>query len=360
MVRHRFVDPVMPPPSAYAAFLQEAYDGRIFSNFGPLSRRFEERLCSRFGHRDERCVAAASATAGLSAALIVSCKAGDVLVPAFTFPASAGAVFAANLTPRVIDVDPRTWAVTRDILEQAFASERPGAVMLVAPFGMATDFSDAIAFCREQGCPVIIDNAAGLGIARKPLPAHPGVFEVFSLHATKTFCAGEGGVVFAHADRETDLRAALNFGLQRGHEGARWGFNGKMSEFHAAVALAQLDRIDEAVAHRQAYATEYLARSRRLRQTLPCGVADAPWQCIPYLALDEGDADRIEAEAARGGVEIRRYYRPSLSQWPALSQTAICPVAEDLSRRMCALPVRASDDPVVRDEIVGTVAGLLN
>jgi dTDP-4-amino-4,6-dideoxygalactose transaminase len=250
--KHRFVVPCMPDVSAYAPYLDEAHAAGVFSNFGPLAVRFEAAVLARYGGASEAAVTAANATVGLSAALIAAGVRGPVLVPGFTFPASLGAVRAANLEPVVVDVDAVTWATSADLIEQAL--DRPAgcrdscrtgceggcradAVMLVAPFGMRTDFSEAIRVCRARGLTVVIDNAAGLGIARQPLCGDPGVYEVFSLHATKTFAVGEGGVVVCHASKDAAVRGALNFALKTNGapDGPFWGFNGKLSELHAAA-----------------------------------------------------------------------------------------------------------------------------
>src|SRR3989337_1820041 len=110
MFKHRFIEARLPPISTYIDRVQDIYESGIFSNFGPVSQLFEEKILAKYGDGRECCVAAANATAGLSAALIAARVKGSVLVPAFTFPASSGAVRAANLTPVIVDVDRTTWA----------------------------------------------------------------------------------------------------------------------------------------------------------------------------------------------------------------------------------------------------------
>src|SRR5580704_1003036 len=103
--------------SAWAPMLEEAYQANWFTNFGALSRRLEAELADRWGQPGTRCVAASNATAALAAPLIAAGVTGDVLVPAFTFPATAWAVRMAGATPLLIDVSEDGWRV----LPEAFA-----------------------------------------------------------------------------------------------------------------------------------------------------------------------------------------------------------------------------------------------
>src|SRR5437870_399560 len=119
--RHRLVVPDLPSPSEYSSLLHEMHESGWYSNFGPLVRRLEAELLKRFGARDESCVTCSNATAGLSAALLATGRTGQVVLPAFTFPASLGAIRAAGMTPVVVDVDADEWILDGDILERALA-----------------------------------------------------------------------------------------------------------------------------------------------------------------------------------------------------------------------------------------------
>jgi dTDP-4-amino-4,6-dideoxygalactose transaminase len=247
-------------------------------------------------------------------------------------------------------------------LANALARTGATSVMLVAPFGIRQDFTVEIELCRRHRATIVIDNAAGLGVPRINATADDHLFEVFSMHATKPFAVGEGGVVFAHRDQDAPLRAALGFALTSHDkpEGPHWGFNGKMSEFHAAVGLSQLERFGDLIRARQDFVVAYqqhLARWPALE--FPNDATRAPWQCFPVLFPRRAAAERFVSAAARAGVEIRRYYRPSLSRWPGTACFGPCPVAEELADRMCVLPVRSLPHGAARDEIIGAVMAAL-
>jgi hypothetical protein len=165
-------------------------------------------------------------------------------------------------------------------------------------------------------------------------------------------------VIFANRVHESALRAALNFGLNSYAQSASpaWGFNGKMSEFHAAIGIVQLNRIHDAVARRQAHAVIYRDRLAQYPDVVcPQDVHCAPWQCFPVLLPNPVAVERFVELAAAAGVEIRRYYRPSLSRWPQTQCFEACPVAEDLADRMCVLPIRARTADLETNQIVEIV-----
>lgn len=363
--RYRFpcVVPDLPAPCDYLSFLEEMHANRWYSNFGPLARRFERGLRDAFGAEGETCVTASSGTAGLSAALIATGRPGPVLVPAFTFPASLGAVRAAGLAPIIVDVDRNDWALRCERLEPALADTGATIVMIVAPFGLRPEIDAEIALCLRSGASVVIDNASGLGVPRAAKASRRNVFEVFSMHATKPFGVGEGGVVFAHRFHDAALREALAFALasHMSPEGPRWGFNGKMSELHAAVGLAQLARFAPALRRRQDFVAQYMdLLAKRGGLEFPSDADRAPWQFFPVLLPSATATERFVAAAAAEGVEIRRYYRPSLSRWPDAAIWGACDIAEDLADRMCVLPVRSNAEPDETEALISITSKALD
>lgn len=363
LFRFRSVVPDLPAPPDYWRLIEGMHANGRFSNFGPLARRFETELKEMFGAPDECCVTACNATSGLTAALLASGRSGRVLLPAFTFPGSMSAVRSAGMTPVVVDVDAETWTIRPEVLDRALTQTSASAVMLVRPFGMGGDCAAELAVCRAHGAAIVIDNASGLGGARSAQDCAADVFEVFSMHATKPFAIGEGGVVFAHRTRELALRSALNFGLgsEAGSLPSSWGVNGKMSEHHAAVGIAQMRRYASALALRRQAAQAYRDMLSHFPAiACPQDMRAAPWQFFPALLPSAEAAEDFIAAAAALGLEIRRYYRPSLSRWPGVVVHGPCPVAEDLAERMCVLPVRGLTAHAENSQIIALIQQALH
>lgn len=362
-VRFPAVRPELPAQVRWAPFVEEAYKANWFTNFGALSRRLEHELALQWGSEGACAVTAANGTLALAAPLIAAGVTGPVLVPAFTFPATAWAARLAGATPLLIDVDPRSWSVSAAALDAALAESGAAAAIVVCPFGLRRDFSEHEQVAARRGVRLIIDNAAGLGSAPRARAYPEQVFEVFSLHATKPFGIGEGGLIFAHPGWEARLRSALNFGLPSlgmdEDATTAWGVNGKMSELQAAVGLAVAQSFDQRLAKRRAMAACYMEAFAHAKDACyPTEPNDAAWQLFPLLLQDAHSVETLTARAAELGVETRRYYRPALSTLRVLAPLHPCPVAERLAERMICLPVY-STSVEERSEIVGLVSKAL-
>jgi dTDP-4-amino-4,6-dideoxygalactose transaminase len=360
--RFPLVRPALPEPSEWLPFLEDSYRTRWFSNFGPASTQLERELAETFGAPGEAFVLTSSATAGLAACLIAARAAGPVLVPAFTFPATFAAVRMAGLEPILIDVDEGSWASSPEQVAKALNDTGADAVILIAPFGIEQDFSGQIAACRARNAVVVIDNAAGLGggVWHRS-SCRGGVFEVYSLHATKPFAIGEGGAIRAAEAMVPALRSASNFGLPwQPHDEPRWGINGKMTEIAAAIGLAVLRNYRNVVTARRAQAKRYIGLLDRFHGiAIHRDIADAPWQVFPCLLPSPEVTENFVAEAARRGVEVRRYYRPSLADWGGLRTVDRCATSRYLAERMVCLPVYSRISAAEIRELHGVVARCL-
>ncbi len=283
---------------------------------------------------------ASSCTAGLAAALIALDARGAILFPAFTFPATPAAIVMAGNVPAMLDVSPETWAMAPENLERALRTERYAAVMLVAPFGLAQDFREHFDICQRAGIPVVIDNAAGLGGPLQALPDGHSL-EVYSMHATKVFAIGEGGLIRSRANQAGALRRALNFGLEQGSAIAgSWGINGKLPEVSGAIGLEVLEGMAALLAVRRSIAQEYVRIfSGCPGLKFPADTKAAPWQTFPVLFPTVDQSERFLRALNDRGVEGRRYYGTGLEEWRQTKKVDDCRHARTLSAKMICLPV---------------------
>jgi dTDP-4-amino-4,6-dideoxygalactose transaminase len=341
--------PRLPSAERVLPYLKTLDATRIYSNFGPLTAAFEERLGTRFGLPDGTITTVANGTIGLTLALsALGARPGSLCaMPAWTFVASAHAAVMAGLIPYFVDVDPATWAIDPESLSDviAHAPGNVGAVMPVVPFGRPIDIAAWDRFHARTGLPVVIDAATGFdSIAPATVPA------VISLHATKVFGVGEGALVVT---RDTgligDVRARSNFGFAGTREAAMPAANAKLSEYHAAVGLAALDEWTEARGEWMSVAQGYreaLPESNRLRFQEGFGQSWIASTCVVHVA--NSDALQIAATLEAAGVETRRWWgdgahahrataaypRPALPNTTALAKTTLAlPFFRDLTTR---------------------------
>lgn len=347
-VRFPLTRPVMPKPEHWLPYLTTSYDRHYFTNFGPNEQLLSRRIAGRFCAPGGEAVLTCNATAALTAALVALGVRGNVAIPAFTFPATLHAVIAAGCRPVLLDVDPVTWELSAEIVAEAMRRCDIHALMPVRVFGFVRDHADLLALAHRQGVPVIFDSAAALGHVRFPISdADQNYVEVFSLHATKSFAVGEGGAILCPPRIARDVRRVLNFGLNADRSFGD-GMNAKMSEFQAAVGLAALDMLDPLLERRRQVAAAYTAHFARLD-----GVALAPdtrfcpWSVYPVLTAAGTDVPEVVSAAAKAGLQLRRYYHPSLERGycgtmvTPLIPGGDLPVSRRISEGMLCLPVYA-------------------
>jgi dTDP-4-amino-4,6-dideoxygalactose transaminase len=234
--------PRLPSAREIFPYLEFIDEKGWYSNYGALVTLLEAKFSQHLGCDGPATVTAASATAGITATLLaLQIPEGSLcVVPAWTFVATPHAIRAAGLAPFFHDVDRQTWALdpeqVRENLRRMPATVR--AVMAVSPFGAPIDTNAWEAFQDQTGIPVLIDAAAAFDtVHASRIPS------IVSLHATKILAAGEGGFI---ATTDTPLleriRACSNFGFAGSRTAMCQAVNSKMSEYHAAVALADLYR----------------------------------------------------------------------------------------------------------------------
>ena len=336
--------PSIPPPARWIEYLQKSYEARWFANFGPVVCEFEKRLTTTFALEGEVMATANNATSAIAAALIAFGVRGDVVVPAFSFAATACGVSMAGCQPVVVDVAADNWLLDAAALEEAFAARRIQAVVLVVPFGIACDLSAQLEICARHGVPVVIDNASGLGGPLRRLPER--TVEVYSMHATKPFAIGEGGAVRMHPALLSEFRYASNFGLERGVPHGGWGINGKLPEVSAAIGMAVLDDYNAVLKTRQNVAQHYIDMLRDFAGLkYPRIAAAAPWHAFPVQFPSSHSVEGFVAELATKSVDIRRYYRPSLEDWPRSAKIKPCPNARRHADTTVTLPVYSDFSP---------------
>ncbi|MBO6505221.1 MAG: DegT/DnrJ/EryC1/StrS family aminotransferase [Kordiimonadaceae bacterium] len=351
--------PDLPESENLLPFLQEMQQAKWYSNFGPLNSRFEDSMksfiASLSGFDDFEVVTFTSATTALEAALasLELPKGANVLIPALTFPATATAVINAGHTPVFSDVEEESWSLSPDIAAQMSKRKDFAAVMPVAVFGRPLDVAAWDAYAVSSGKKVVIDAAAALG--QQAAGRH--VHMAFSLHATKPFSVGEGGLLVSpDAELAKRARSWSNFGfLGPGGVISQVGTNAKMGEFYAAVGLAQLNRWEDVLAKRTAIMEAYLAGLKSLDNKITLQQGAEAFVPATLVVKTQGKALLLADELAQVGVHTRFWYLPPLYEHPALAQYAIdqdpqnaFPVTEGLKHDLIGLPFHSflTDDDV--------------
>lgn len=335
----------LPDTDALIPYLRQIDSNRWYTNFGPLVLQLEQRFAASFAPTSlaPTAITASNGTAGLELALcaLELMQGARVLLPALTFVATATSVIRAGYRPLIGDVDADTWLLTPETARAYAARHRVDAVMPVATFGNPQDVEAWDKFVEDTGIPVIIDAAGAFGNQRAGRRCHV----VFSLHATKALAAGEGGMVVSYDQQLTSLvRRLSNFGidLERGSQVFVAGENGKLSEYHAAVAHAALDQWPVVVERRRAVQARY---QHLLQQHCPAlrmqrRAENGIYPILVGLLPPGYRARELQPALLERGIETRQWYCPTLDRHPAFANFAVgpLPVAHDLAERLIGLP----------------------
>jgi dTDP-4-amino-4,6-dideoxygalactose transaminase len=220
---------------------------------GPEVKAFEEEFSEHF-KLGRACVAVNSGTSGQHLGLLSSgVKAGDeVIVPSFTFAATANSVALTGATPIFADIDADDFCLSPAAIEAAI-TERTVGVMPVHLYGHPAKMDQIMAIADKHGIQVFEDAAQAHGASLHGTPVGAfGSFGMFSLYPTKNMTSGEGGMVsVANAQIERLLRLYRNQGMEKQYHNEVVGFNNRMTDIHAAIGRVQLTKVDAWTKQRQ-------------------------------------------------------------------------------------------------------------
>ena len=302
-------------------------------------------------------VAVSSGTSGLHLGLLAAgVGPGDeVIVPSFTFAATANAVALTGATPVFADIEPATFGLDPVAVEAA-VTERTVGIMPVHLYGQPADLAGLAAVADAQGLALYEDAAQAHGATYRGAPVGTfGAFAMFSLYPTKNMTSVEGGMVScATEDIARNLRLLRNQGMERRYENEIVGFNARMTDVHAAIGRVQLTRLPAWTAQRQ-------ANARFLDQhlegvTVPPVAEGATHVYHQYTIRVADDRDGFAAALAdEHGIGTGVYYPIPNHRLPSFAQTLDLPETERAARDALSLPVHPSLSDDDLDRIVAAV-----
>lgn len=316
---------------------------------GPQVAAFEEEFGAALV-AGRRCVAVNSGTSGLHLGLLAAgVGPGDeVIVPSFTFAATANSVALTGATPVFVDIeldqfclDPRAVA--------AAVTERTKAVMPVHLYGHPADMDALGALAAERGIDVYEDaaQAHGATLGGRPVGSF-GTFAMFSLYPTKNMTSGEGGMVSCDDDVARRVRLLRNQGMERQYANELIGFNARMTDIHAAIGRVQLGKLPAWTARRQANAA-YL--DAHLRGVVTPPVAPGAVHVYHQYTIRIDGATGAERDAVVAAMKSEHqvgsgvYYPIPNHRLESLAHFAPdldLPVTEKAAREVISLPVHPS------------------
>jgi perosamine synthetase len=310
---------------------------------GDATREFEERFSRRVGARHG--IAVCNGTAALAAAYSCALTLGDeVVVPAFTYEASAGAAVRCGARPVFADVSQSTFLLDVDDLAEKI-SWKTRAILPVHLFGNVAEMRALNEVAEDHGLCVIGDCCQAIGsryMGRELGEVHDMC--CYSFYPSKVITTGEGGMVTAnnpeHAQWVTGFKSPESL---QGRE--QLGINYRFDDVRATLGLDQLDQLDSFISHRKRIASEYDRVVGMLECVVPQQVEPHVESCFNYYTV-KLDLEKLRCgrdklvEALRAeNIECGVYYPSPLTRHPLLGDGSTCINAEELSRSVLSLPI---------------------
>jgi dTDP-4-amino-4,6-dideoxygalactose transaminase len=342
--------------------VNDVLDKRWLTNDGLYVRELERRISDYLGIA--HCVATSSGTTALEIAARAAGLHGEVIVPSFTFVATAHALAWQGFTPVFCDVDPLTHNIDPKEVEQVITDETTG-IIGVHLWGRPCDVDALSKIARRHGLKLLFDAAHAFGCSRGGrMIGGFGDAEIFSFHATKVVNTFEGGAIVTNDDDlASKARLMRNFGFADYDEVVSLGINGKMAEFAAAMGLTCLEGLEEFVARNRRNYDGYHDGLDGLLALVTYDEAERQNYHHVVVEVDETltglSRDELQEVLWAEGVFARRYFYPGCHRMEPYRSIAAThshlPVTERLAERILLLPSGGDLDP----ERVADVCGLI-
>jgi len=348
----------------FIRYVGDIFDRNWLSNNGPLVQEFEQRVADYLGVKN--CVAMCNGTVALEIAIRALGLEGEVVVPSYTFIATAHALNWQAIRPVFADIDPATHLLDPDSVRRMI-TPRTSGIIGVHLWGRGCQVRQLQKIADEHQIKLMFDAAHAFGCSYQgKMIGNFGLCEVLSFHATKFFNTFEGGAVVTNDDKlADDMRLMRNFGFAGLDNVIHPGTNGKMIEVAAAMGLVNLKAIDD-----------FIEANHRNYQAYRTGLSDLPG--ITLLTFDESEHNNYQYVVIEVGEDFpvnrdflietlhkenilaRKYFWPGchhMQPYRDLYPHAgrLLPETNKVADRVVVLPTGSTMD----EDIVQTVAAVL-
>jgi dTDP-4-amino-4,6-dideoxygalactose transaminase len=315
-------------------------------------------------------VAVANCTSGLMLCMKALGMAGEVILPSYTFTATAHAAVWAGLEPVFVDCESLTWTIDPAKVEEAIGPQT-GGIIAVSIFGVPPRYCELEQLSQKHRIPLLTDSAQAIGSDYWGKKAGGfGDAEVFSMSPTKVVTSGEGGLVTTNDNRVAEyVRQGRDYG-KNGSDVDFIGLSARMSEFHALLGLHNLQALEQALTRRFSLIERYKRRLKQLPgirfQHVPRGCRPSTNYLVIYVDAEKCPVSRDELHFQLGemGIETKRYFWPPVHLLKAYCHyrekyEGRLPVTEKVAASTLALPLFTEIEDEQVDRVCDAIEGIL-
>lgn len=332
--------PFLPPLAVYQSYLDGIWKRQWLTNMGPLASDLELRLKEHL--KVNHLLFVTNGTVALQMAMKALELKGEIITTPFSFIATTSAVVWENCTPVFVDIDQDSLNIDAKKIEAAI-TENTSAILATHVYGNPCDVVKIENIAKKHHLKVIYDaaHAFGVEINGKSIFEY-GDISTCSLHATKLYHSTEGGLMIT---KDPDLLKKLaymrNFGFDGPENFAELGINGKNSEFHAAMGLANLKYIDAIHQKRKTLTERYDQNLKNFKAEKPVWHSDSESNFAYYALVFETKELMLNCIEQLKLHEIftRRYFYPSLATSVPYVENQAFEITDDIAERVLCLPL---------------------
>lgn len=331
--------PTLAPLEEVNELMKGIWESGVMTHNGPLVQRFEKECADHLGVPN--LVSCVNGTIGLQMAIRALRLKGEIITTPFTFIATINSILWEGCTPVFVDIDPETLCIDPKKIEEKITYHTVG-IMPVHVFGNCCDIDAIDVIAQKYNLKVIYDACHSVGVNYKGQSIfNYGNISVTSFHATKMLNTTEGGGCFT-LDKELDekLRRIRFFGFENHADIVEDGTNGKMTEVHAAVGLANLKYLDAALADRKKkYAMYKDVLSQENSLTFQKINEGCNYSYFPVIFPTEDICLKVINALNEQHIFPRRYFYPSVNTFTKLVPYVPMPISEEVASRILCLPL---------------------
>ena len=329
----------LPNLEEYKKYIDGIWDRAWLTNYGPLNIELEEKLKKYLVA--EHLTFCTNGTIAIQVALKALNITGDVITTPFSYVATTNSILWENCNPIFVDIRPDDFCIDHRLIEEKITSKTQ-AILAVHVYGLPCHVKEIEAIAKKHHLKVIYDAAHAFGVNYngKSLLTY-GDISTCSFHATKIFHTIEGGCIISNNE---ELAKNVKLSSIFGHVNDDYfqvGINGKNSEFHAAMGLCVLPKIDLIIEQRKYIFDQYdshILFNEKVRRPTSVLNFDYNFAYYPVIFETEELLLKVISDLKLEKINARRYFYPSLNKLNFVTDQP-CPVSEDISKRVLCLPL---------------------
>ena len=337
--------PNIPDKGKILSRFSKVIDNEWLTNNGPMVQELENKIQQYL--RVKHCICVCNATIGLELLQRALDLKGEVIIPSFTFIATANSLRWQKIRPVFCDIKADTHLIDPDRIEELL-TEKTSAILAVPIWGQPCDYLALEKIAKKYNLRLIFDSAHAFGCkAGEKFIGGFGDAEVFSFHATKVFSTGEGGAITTNSDELAEkLRFMRNFGFDGFDKTVRLGTNAKMSEFAAAYGLTALDELQSVIDHNAEIYKGYIKQFSQFGEFKILRYSQQNYSNYQYAVahVPANSRDNLVHHFHENDILVRRYFHPGCHHLepyksdPSYNNSRLLPKTENVASKVLVFP----------------------